>query len=190
MAVIARIEQPDSDDLKDMYGRLAQAGPGPGVLNIFKTVAHNPKLLRDWVRMATPLLMGGLTLSPRLRELAILRVGQVSGSEYEFGQHISIAKAAGVSYEEMAALKDYGESDCFSDLERAVIAYTDACARLGAGAADRARDLKRWLSDRELLELSFCIGHWGMLARVLVPLEVELDEALLDELPPEWRQWL
>jgi hypothetical protein len=29
-----------------------------------------------------------------------------------------------------------------------------------------------------------------MVARVLVPLEVELDEALLAELPDEWRQWL
>ncbi len=190
MAVIAKIEQPDSDDLKDMYERLSQAGLGLGVLNIFKTVAHNPKLLRDWVRMATPLLTGGLTLSPRLRELAILRVGQVSGSEYEFGQHIRIALAAGISYEEMAALKDYDESGRFSELERAVIAYTDASARLDDGVADRARDLKRWLSDRELLELTFCIGHWSMVARVLVPLDVELDEALLTELPDEWRQWL
>lgn len=190
MAVIAQIEQPDTDDLKDMYERLSQAGLGTGVLNIFKVMAHNPKLLRDWVRMATPLLTGGLLLSPRLRELVILRVGQLSGSEYEFGQHIRIAKAAGVPYEDMAALKDYDESDRFSDLERAVIAYTDACARLDADAADRARGLKRWLSDRELLELSFCVGHWAMLARVLVPLEVELDEALAAELPEGWREWL
>ena len=190
MAVIAKIEQPDSDELKEMYERLEQLGLGLGVLNIFKTMAHNPKLLRDWLAMATPLLTGGLALSPRLRELAILRVGQVSGSEYEFGQHIRIARAAGVSYEDMAALRDYDEGDHFSDLERAVIAYTGACARLDAGAADRARDLKRWLSDRELLELTFCIAHWSMVARVLVPLEVELDEALLAELPDEWRQWL
>ncbi len=190
MAVIAKIEQPDSDDLKDMYDRLSQAGLGLGVLNIFKTMAHNPKLLRNWVRMATPLLTDGLLLSPRLRELAILRVGQVSGSEYEFGQHVRVAKAAGVSYEEMAALKAYDEGDLFSDLDRAVIAYADACARLDDGVADRARDLKRWLSDRELLELTFCIGHWSMVACVLVALEVELDEALLTELPGEWRQWL
>ena len=190
MSVIAKIEQPESDDLKDMYERLARAGLGLGVLNIFKTIAHNPKLLRDWVRMATPLVMGGLELSPRLRELAILRVGQVSGSEYEFGQHVRIALASGVSYEEMAALKDYEASGLFNDIERAVIAYTDACARLDDDSADRARDLKRWLSDRELLELTFCIGHWSMVARVLVPLEIELDEALLTELPDGWREWL
>ena len=29
-----------------------------------------------------------------------------------------------------------------------------------------------------------------MVARVLVPLEVELDEALVAELPAEWREWM
>ncbi len=190
MSVVEKIEQPDSDELKQMYERLAAGGMGLGVLNIFKAMAHSPALLRDWVRMATPLLTGGLTLSPRLRELTILRVGQLSGSEYEFGQHVRIARAAGVSYEEMAALKDYRESEHFSEVERAVLAYTDACARLEADASDQARGLKRWLSDRELLELTFCVGHWGMVARVLVALEVELDEALIAELPDAWRQWL
>ena len=49
---------------------------------------------------------------------------------------------------------------------------------------------RRWLSDRELLELSFCVGHWGMLARVLVPLEVPVDDALEATLPEGWREWL
>ena len=40
--------------------------PGIGVLNIFKVMAHNPAILRDWLRLATPLLTGGLVLSPRL----------------------------------------------------------------------------------------------------------------------------
>jgi alkylhydroperoxidase family enzyme len=190
MSVIPKIEQPESDDLKDMYERLAAGGLNLGVLNIFKVMAHNPKLLRDWVRMATPLLSGGIMIAPRLRELVILRVGQLCGSEYEFGQHIRIAKACGVSYEDMAALQDYEAGELFSELERAALAYTDACHRLDPDVADRARALKRWLSDRELLELSFCIGHWGMVARVLVPLEVELDEGLIAELPEGWREWM
>ena len=75
MPVIPLVEEPDSEELRELYERLA-AGPmaDVGVLNIFKTMAHNPQLLRGWLRMATPLLAGGLTLSPRLREIAILRV--------------------------------------------------------------------------------------------------------------------
>ena len=172
------------------YERLAQTMQGIGVLNIFKVMAHNPRILRDWLRLATPLLTGGLTLSPRLREIAILRVAQVCGSEYEFAHHIRIAQQAGLTEAEISSLQDYDESDLFSDLDRAVVRYTDACANLAPNAAELARDLKRWLSDRELLELSFCVGHWGMLARVLVPLEVPVDDALEATLPEGWREWL
>lgn len=190
MSVVSKVEEPDNDDLRQMYHALETGALGLGVLNIFKVVAHNPALLRNWARFGNTMLGGGLLLSDRLRELVILRVAQLCGSEYEFGQHIRIAKAAGISYEEMAELQDYPESDLFSEMEHAVLSYTDACHTLDADVADRARDLKRWLSDRELVELSFCIGHWGMVARVLVPLEVELDDSLDAHLPDGWREWL
>jgi alkylhydroperoxidase family enzyme len=189
-AVIPLVEEPDSDELRELYERLSQTMPEIGVLNIFKAMAHNPQLLRGWLRMATPMLAGGLTLSPRLREIAILRVAQVCGSEYEFAHHIRIAQQAGLSEDEIVSLQNYDESDHYSDLDRAVVRYTDSCANLAPAAPDLARELKRWLSDRELLELSFCVGHWGMLARVLVPLEVPVDDALEASLPEGWREWL
>lgn len=188
MSVIPKIEEPDSDELKRLYERLGQ---GPmGVINIFKVMAHSPKVMYDWLKMATPLLQDGLLLSARNREIAILRVAQNARSEYEFGQHIPIARAAGLSQEEIAALKGFEDSDCFSELERALIRYVDATIQFTADAPDHAREMKRWLSDRELLELSFVIGHWTMVACVLVPLEVELDEHVDARLPEGWREWL
>jgi alkylhydroperoxidase family enzyme len=74
--------------------------------------------------------------------------------------------------------------------ERAMIQYVDAVANFDPGSGDHARELKRWLSDRELLELSLVIGHWLMVACVLVPLEVELDEHVASSLPDGWREWL
>ncbi len=188
--VISLIEEPDSEELRELYARLSQTMPEIGVLNIFKVMAHNPRILRDWLRLATPLLSGGLTLSPRLREIAILRVAQVCGSEYEFAHHIRIAKQAGLTEDEIASIQDHDDSELFSELDRAVVRYTDAAATLSPDAPELARGLKRWLSDVELLELSFCIGHWGMVARVLVPLEVPVDDALEAQLPAGWREWL
>lgn len=186
--VIPLIEQPEDEDLRHLYERLSQ---GPmGNLNIFKTMAHSPKIMRDWLRMATPLLRDGLLLAPRLREIAILRVAQNSRSEYEFGQHIPIARAIGLSEEEIGALKAYEDSERFSEIERALIRYVDAVSRFEPDAGDHARELRRWLSDRELLELSLVIGHWTMVACVLVPLEVELDEHVEATLPEGWREWL
>jgi alkylhydroperoxidase family enzyme len=186
--VIPYIEAPEDEDLRHLYERLSQ---GPmGNLNIFKTMAHSPKLMRDWLRMATPLLGNGLLLEPRLREIAILRIAQNTRSEYEFGQHIPIARAAGLTYEEIAALQDYESDNQYSDLERALIRYVDAVMAFATDSGDHARALRQWLSDRELLELSFVIGHWTMVACVLVPLEVDLDEHVEARLPEGWREWL
>jgi alkylhydroperoxidase family enzyme len=186
--VIPYIQDPEDEDLRQLYERLSQNPMGN--LNIFKTMAHNPKLMRNWLRMATPLLGTGLVLEPRLREIAILRVAQNARSEYEFGQHIPISRAAGLTDEDIAALQDYESSDRFSDLERALIRYVDAVMAFTPDSGDQARALRQWLSDRELLELSFVIGHWTLVACVLVPMEVELDEHVEARLPDAWREWL
>jgi 4-carboxymuconolactone decarboxylase len=188
MAVVSMVTEPETEEGRELFARLEQ---GPlGIINLFRVVAHNPTVLRGWLRMATPLLMGGLSLDPRLREIVILRVAQNVRSEYEFGHHIPIARAVGLTDEEIASLQDFEEAGKFSDLERAAIRYVDASSQLTPDAPDLARDLKRWLSDRELLELTFCVGHWNMVARILVPLEVEVDDSLVAELPEGWREWL
>ena len=187
---VSMIEEPQTEELRDLYERLSQGGLGLGVLNLFKVLAHNPPLLRNYLRFGTTFFGGDMALSPRLREIAVLRIGQLTGSEYEFAQHVRVALMAGLTVQEIAGLQDYDETESFSDLERAVIKYTDAVSSLSDDVSQQARDLKRWLSERELMELTFAIGHWNMVARVLVPLEVELDEALVAELPAEWREWM
>jgi alkylhydroperoxidase family enzyme len=188
MSVVAKIYEPESEELRELYARLEQNPMG--IINLFRVVAHNPTILRGWLRMATPLLTGGISLEPRLREIAILRVAQNVRSEYEFGQHIPIARMVGLTDTEIASLENYEESELFSDLERALIRYVDAASQLTSDSPEHARELKRWLSDRELLELTFCVGHWNMVARILIPLEIELDESLDGELPAGWREWL
>jgi alkylhydroperoxidase family enzyme len=190
MSVVSMVEEPQTDELRELYERLSQGGLGLGVLNLFKVLAHNPALLRNYTRFGTTFFTNATALAPRLREIAVLRVGQLTGSEYEFAQHVRIALMAGLTVEEIAGLQEFEDTDLFSELERAVIRYTDAVSGLASDVADLARDLKRWLSEREVMELTFAIGHWNMVARVLVPLEVELDEALVAELPAEWREWM
>ncbi len=51
----------------------ARFGDGP-VLNIFRTLAHHPKLVKRWLVFGNHVLAKS-TLAPREREIAILRVG-------------------------------------------------------------------------------------------------------------------
>jgi alkylhydroperoxidase family enzyme len=189
MSVVSAVYEPQTEELRELYERLDAASGGLGVLNIFRVLAHSPRLLRAWLRMAT-LLLTGLDLSPRLRELAILRVFQNSGGEYGFAHHVRYGREVGLTLDEIASLQDFEDSERFSDLDRRVIRYADAASNLTADAPELGRELKRSLSERELVELTFCIGHWNMLARILQPLEVEADETLVAELPDGWREWL
>ena len=64
------------------------------IFNIFKVLAHHPKLVKRWTPFAGHIL-GKQTLPFRDRELLTLRIGWLNQAEYEFAQHELIAKRGG-----------------------------------------------------------------------------------------------
>ena len=89
-------------EIRAVFGRENDGGlPTSGrVLNIFRTLAHHPKLLRRWTVFGNHVLFKS-TLPPRERELIILRIGWLCRSEYEFGQHTRIGRQAGLTDDEI-----------------------------------------------------------------------------------------
>ena len=74
-------------------------------LNIFATLARHPRLFKRWSAFGGTLLYRG-TLPERERELLILRTGYLCRAHYEWGQHVDIARAAGLIDEEIARVAD------------------------------------------------------------------------------------
>src|SRR4051794_33476027 len=72
-------------------------------LNIFRTLAHAETAFRPFLRFGGAVL-GQLALDPLVRELAILTVAKEAEAEYEWIQHVAIAKQVGASDEQIAAL--------------------------------------------------------------------------------------
>ena len=183
------VEEPDTDELRELYERLSQTMPEIGVLNIFKALPttrsssaagcawHSPPRRRP-------------TLSPRLREIAILRVAQVTGSEYEFAQHVRIAQQAGLTEDEIACLQNYDESEPFSDLDRAVIRYTEP-APTRRPRSPRARPRPQALALRSRASraklLRRPLGHARPRPR---PARGPVDDALEASSREGWREWL
>src|SRR5688500_19052299 len=89
-------------------------------LNIFATLAHHPKLLNRWAAFGGTRLFGG-DLSGRDRELLSLRTAWLCRAEYEWGQHVPIAKASGVTDEESDRIPGDTISDEWSDTEQALL---------------------------------------------------------------------
>ena len=191
MPVIPLVEEPDSEELRELYERLAQTMPGIGVLNIFKVMAHNPRVLRDWLRLATPLLTGGLTLvAAAARDRDPARGAGLRQRVRVRAPHPHRPAGGADGGGDRAPARPRRERAVLGARPRGRPLHRRLREPQPREAPDLARGLKRWLSDLEILELSFCVGHWGMLARVLVPLEVPVDEALEATLPEGWREWL
>lgn len=116
-------------------------------------------------------------LPPQLREVALLRTGFVSGSQFVFSQHAKTGRAAGVSDEKIAAVPSWAGSDVFDGAERAVLAYTDEMV-LAMGRVQDAtfEKLKEHLDDEAILELSYAIGTYTMHAMISRALRLEFDD--------------
>ena len=95
--------------------------PDGTVLNIFTTLAHHPKLLKRWAAFGGTLLFGG-ELPPRDRELLILRTALHCDAEYEWGQHVGIGLASGLTEEEIERLHSKDAPGEWSETEKALLA--------------------------------------------------------------------
>jgi 4-carboxymuconolactone decarboxylase len=186
MAVVSNVETADTPELREFYETIERTSGGLGVLNVFKAMAHSPELMRTWWAVMT-LLFTRLALGARERELAILRLFLLLRCEYGFAHHVRIGKRVGITDEEIAALADYETKGGFSEAERLLLRYTDATTELRPEAPELARELRAHLSEQELVELTFCIANWNLMARLLEPLAVETEPEALAELPAWWR---
>jgi alkylhydroperoxidase family enzyme len=132
-------------------------------------------VFQNFSRLGNSLMTRG-KLNGKLREIAILRNARVCNSLYEYTQHVPIAKSAGVSDEELKAIDNWESAQCFSELERLVLRFTDEIAHNVKGSRTTLEALQKHLGTGEIVELIMAVGFWGMVARVLETTEVELED--------------
>ena len=173
MARIQLIQQDQAlPDVKEIYDRIEKNGAR--IINLYKSLAHNPRVLRNHLQLGNTLL-SKTKLSPKLREMAILRIAKLTGSEYEWAQHYPVSLEAGLSKAQADAVSSWKDSTLFSDEECAVLRYTDEVSQQVKVTDDTFTEVKKYLDEQCILELTVAIGYWGMVARVLVPLQVDMD---------------
>lgn len=148
-----------------------------GALNIFRTLARHPKLLKRWLVFGNHVLAKS-TLPERERELAILRVGWRCGAEYEFGQHTVIGRRSGITDDEIVALTGELEDGGWSEADRTLLVavdelHDDQCITDQTWAALA----QRW-SDPQLLDLVFTVGQYTLVSMALNSAGVPLDDGV------------
>lgn len=173
---MSRIEPlPDGQappEAEEVFNRIRENGAS--IINLYRTLSYNPSVMRDWIRLGNSLLTK-TELPARLRELAVLRIARLTGSEYEWTQHYSVALEAGVSPQQTRAIFNWESSQDFSEAERAVLRYTDEVAQNAKAQDGTYLALRQHLGSRSIVELTVSIGYWGMVGRFLTALQVDAD---------------
>lgn len=151
----------------------------PGVagrrpLGIFSTLAHHPKLLKRWLVFGNHVL-GKSSLPARERELVILRVGWLCRAEYEWGQHVVIARREGLSDDEISRVADGPEAPGWSDDDRWLLCATNELHQDAFISDVTWTALEARWKIPQLIDLIFAIGQYHLVSMALNSLGVQLD---------------
>jgi alkylhydroperoxidase family enzyme len=172
---VARVRLNEVEDAPAEYREfIERVAAGPlGFLNIYRALSHTPNGLRQFMRLGNFLLTKS-SLEPKLRELAILRAGWECRSPYEFSQHVSMGRAAGLSDAQIRAV-GAPHQGVFAPQEMAVLAYAGEMSRDSRVSDATHTAVAAFLNDAGIVELAMTVGFYNLVSRVLNALEVDLD---------------
>jgi len=178
--------QAPTDLVNTMYDKLfgpgrdpvAEPGTATGTPGNWWTVfALSPEVFRHAVAGFSLYQKSADRLDPILRELGQTRAGWLAGSGFVFSQHCKSCRNLGMSEEKIAAIPGWGVSDKFSQLERAVLAYTDAIVSDHGRVDDSVfAVLQAHLSDEQILDLTYITAMYLMHAVLSRVLRLEFDD--------------
>lgn len=145
-------------------------------LNIFRVMMNHPKLTRRWTVFAGHVLHKQ-TLPLRERELLILRIGWLNQSEYEWAQHVEIAKRGGITGAEIERIKQ-GPGAGWSAHEAALLQAADDLFENSVVSDETWAALAAKFSTEEMMDVVFTIGQYNLVSWALNSFGVPLDEFL------------
>jgi len=183
---MARVPLYTQDDLPEGYRDLFQRAERSRSLplsNLVRALAHIPTVLEHRTAYSNS-LRHHTKLPRRDCELAILAVGHFTGCDYEFVHHVGAGLAAGLRREQVRALGEFGTSTEFNDRERAIIRYAHEATTNIRVSDDTWNAVASHLERGLLLELVLIVAWYNQTARVVEPLQIDLEDRYKDvELP-------
>jgi 4-carboxymuconolactone decarboxylase len=161
------------EQARELLTGLPSDGPASG---IFATLVRHPGLFRKWLPFGGKLLSG--KIPARDRELLILRTAWNCRSEYEWGQHVLLAAAEGITDTEIERVARGPADPEWDEFEAALLGaadelHHDACIAEGTWAA-----LAERYDERQLVELPMLVGNYHLVAFTLNSLGVEREDGV------------
>lgn len=172
------LDRLDADQQAALQPFLSTGGGRVGggkILNIFRTLAHAPSALTSFLGWGNYILSKRNALTPRDRELVILRTGYNCRSGYEWMQHRRIGLDCGLTDEEIERIKAGPDAAEWSDLDRAMLRATDDLVR-NHHVSDANWAALASLGDKGRMDLVFTVGQYTQVSMMLNSFGVQYED--------------
>jgi 4-carboxymuconolactone decarboxylase len=147
------------------------------VPNLFATLMNHPQLFKAWGSLGKYISSEDQTLSPRDREIAILRIGWLNQAQYEWEQHSRIGRTIGLSEDDIERIKQ-GPKAGWDRHDAALVQAADDLFENSVVSDATWRTLSERYNTQQMMDLVFTIGAFNLAAWALNSLGVPLDDYL------------
>ena len=143
-------------------------------LNVFRMMARAPASFQAWIDFALSILLGS-EFDARKREIAVLRVAHVTGSRYEWTQHVTVAKRTGLREAEIDRIATDGPVTGLDEEGNLLCRVADEISRDVRLSDEALEAIVGRYGERQATELIVCCSYFNMVSRFLESTRVELE---------------
>ena len=149
-------------------------GTGRPVINLYATLVRFPPLYQPRA-VQSEYIRTGSTLSGRVREMLILRVGWLCGAEYEWAQHAPIARREGLTDDEVRGIAIGPDASGWSRLDAALLRATDELYRDDTISDTTWATLAESYGEHELIDIVTTVAGYRMVSMLLNSIGVQRE---------------
>lgn len=157
---------------------------GDGISNWLKVLARHPESVNGIMPFAN-YIRHHSTLSPREREMLILRVAWLCRSAYMWAQHAAVAKGAGLGDDEIRRIAEGSGASGWSEFEAMLLRSADELYRDAFMSDETWETLAERFDTQQLFDALFTVAEFTQLAMMANSFGVQPDEALDARLPAD-----
>ncbi|WP_347310919.1 carboxymuconolactone decarboxylase family protein [Defluviimonas sp. SAOS-178_SWC] len=150
-----------------------------GGLNVYRTMAHHPALLRAWAGLRDHVVVQ-TTLGRELSEVAILRTGVRLGSSYEWNQHVARARKCGLTDARIGTIR--GDPSAMAPTDGLIAKAVDELFDMARLTSATAAEMAGAVGKEGVLDLMATVGFYSTLGFILNTFATPLDDDIAAEL--------
>lgn len=172
MARLSYVEKEDATPEQEKI--LSQLTQKSGkIANIWKLWSHSPLTLETFMTFYKTLMKG--SLDGKLRELAYIKTSLLNDCAYCAEAHKGVARKIGLTDLQIQEINNYESSGSFSPVEKLVLQYAEELTRTAKTSDSLIRELKKHLSEEQLVELNLTVGTANLTNRFNMSFATDAD---------------